>query len=213
MSSAERLLLEARLTALGELWAVWAAHGRDLDAARWARPTRLEGWDVKALFAHLAAWPHGFAHMLTLVRDDEPTHPSATALLRDLNRPGGLAALQAPRVAEGARDAAGRYTAEQLTDAFAAVGPDALHVAHRLGPVVVEYFGIARLTLAEAAGIGVVESTVHLLDLQRALGREPSVPASGLAQTAEILAAIPSPVAFVEAATGRAAGPFFPLVS
>ncbi|WP_033337367.1 maleylpyruvate isomerase family mycothiol-dependent enzyme [Catenuloplanes japonicus] len=212
MSSAEQLL-DARLTALGELWAVWAAHGRDLDAARWARPTRLDGWDVKALFAHLAAWPHGFAHMLSLVRTDEPTHDSATSLLRDLNRPGGLAALQAPRVAQGAREAAGQYRPEQLTAAFATVGPDALAEARRLGPVVVEYFGIARLALAEAAGIGVVESTVHLLDLQRALGREPSVPASGLAQTAEILAAIPHPVAFIEAATGRGTGTLFPLVS
>ncbi|MFI5841871.1 maleylpyruvate isomerase family mycothiol-dependent enzyme [Catenuloplanes sp. NPDC051500] len=212
MSSAEQLL-EARLTALGELWAVWAAHGHDLDAARWTRPTRLEGWDVKALFAHLAAWPHGFAQMLSLVRDDEPTHDSATSLLRDLNRPRGLAALQAPRVAKGAREAALQHTPEQLTEAFAAIGPAAIDEAHRLGPVVVEYFGIARLSLAEAAGIGVVESTVHLLDLQRALGREPSVPESGLTQTAEILAAIPSPVAFIEAATGRGAGAFFPLVS
>ncbi|MDR7274757.1 maleylpyruvate isomerase family mycothiol-dependent enzyme [Catenuloplanes atrovinosus] len=206
-------LLEARLAALGELWAVWAAHGRDLDAARWTRPTRLEGWDVKALFAHLAAWPHGFAHMLNLVRPDEPTHPTATALLRDLNRPGGLAALQAPRVAQGARDASQQYTTEQLTSAFAEIGPAAIEGARRLGPVVVDYFGIARLTLAEAAGIGVVESTVHLLDLQRALGREPSVPESGLTQTTEILAAIPSPIAFIEAATGRGAGTLFPLVS
>ncbi|GAB7051807.1 maleylpyruvate isomerase family mycothiol-dependent enzyme [Catenuloplanes indicus] len=212
MSSAEQLL-EARLTALGELWAVWAAHGHDLDAARWTRPTRLQGWDVKALFAHLAAWPHGFAQMLGLVRADEPTHPSATALLRDLNRPGGLAALQAPRVARGARDAAQQYTPAQLTEAFAEVGPRALTAARALGPVVVDYFGIARLTLTEAAGIGIVESTVHLLDLQRALGREPAVPPSGLAQTAEILAAIPSPIAFIEAATGRATGPLFPLVS
>ena len=43
----------------------------------------------------------------------------------------------------------------------------------------VDYFGRAMLPLSEAISIGILEATVHLLDLQRALG----VPPAGLEHT------------------------------
>jgi hypothetical protein len=48
---------------------------------------------------------------------------------------------------------------------------------------VVDYFGRAMLPLSEAISIGILEATVHLLDLQRALGVPPEVPPAGLEHT------------------------------
>jgi hypothetical protein len=41
---------------------------------------------------------------------------------------------------------------------------------------VVDYFGRAMLALEEAVSIGILEATVHLLDLQRALDVPAEVP-------------------------------------
>jgi hypothetical protein len=58
-----------------------------------------------------------------------------------------------------------------------------------------------------------MEATVHLLDLQRALGRPPDVPADGLAHTTAVLAAMAPPVDFIEAATGRTTADLFPVLT
>jgi hypothetical protein len=77
----------------------------------------------------------------------------------------------------------------------------------------VDYFGQAVLRLDEAVSIGIMEATVHLLDLQDALGQPPHVPADGLAHTAALLAAMAPPMAFIEAATGRGTAELFPVLS
>jgi hypothetical protein len=57
--------------------------------------------------------------------------------------------------------------------------------------------------LQEAVRIVLLESVVHLLDVLRALGREPAVDEGALRETAALLAELASPVEFIEAATGR----------
>jgi hypothetical protein len=79
--------------------------------------------------------------------------------------------------------------------------------------VVVDYFGRALLRLDEAASIGIVEATVHLLDLRRALGQPPDVPVAGLTHTASVLARMAPPVDFIETATGRSTTDLFPVLS
>jgi len=79
--------------------------------------------------------------------------------------------------------------------------------------VVVDYFGRALLRLDEAVSIGVLEATVHLLDLQRALGRPATVPDEGLTHTAAVLVEMAPPVDFIETATGRSTTELFPLLS
>ena len=60
------------------------------------------------------------------------------------------------------------------------------------------------LPLDEAVSIGILEATVHLVDLQRALGVAPDVvPDAGLEYTVEVLARMTPPVDFIELATGR----------
>ncbi|GAA0585477.1 maleylpyruvate isomerase N-terminal domain-containing protein [Paractinoplanes ferrugineus] len=207
------MTLEDRLTTLDELWSAWAAVGAGLTGADWPRPTRLDGWDLRALWAHAAGWPFGFSMLVGRVTDAEPTHRRAAELLREFNEPGGIANTGRDQVAGAARDDAARYTTEQLVGQFAVTGPEAVAVARGLGPVTVDYFGRAVLPLAEAVSIGVLEATVHLLDVQRALGRTPAVPEAGLAHTAEVLAQIAPPVDFIEAATGRASADLFPVLS
>lgn len=58
-----------------------------------------------------------------------------------------------------------------------------------------------------------MEATVHLLDLQRALGQPPDVPAAGLTHTAAVLVEMAPPVDFIETATGRSTTGLFPVLS
>jgi uncharacterized protein (TIGR03083 family) len=208
------MTIEDRLTTLGTLWSVWAEEGRTMTDEQWARPTRLGTWDVRSLYAHVGSWPSVYLPVLVgQVREAEPTHVTAAALLRDFNAPDGNAHRLRDWVAAGARDDAAKYSTEQLVEQFAGAGPQGLATARRLGPVAVDYFGQAILSLDEAVSIGVVEATVHLLDLQRALGRPPDVPADGLAHTTAVLAEMAPPVDFIEAATGRSAAELFPVLS
>ena len=204
---------EDRLTTLGLLWAAWEHQGRELAADQWQRPTRLGDWTVRMLYAHAASWPVGFAHLVGQVRQVAPTHASAAELLGEFNRPGGIATSQADRVAAGAREDAAAYTPAQLIEPFSETGPNAIATARRLGPVVVDYFGRAMLALAEAVSIGILEATVHLLDLQRALEVvPPDVPGAGLEHTVGLLAAMTPPVDFIELATGRSEVGLFPVL-
>ncbi|MFF5288648.1 maleylpyruvate isomerase N-terminal domain-containing protein [Paractinoplanes globisporus] len=205
--------IDDRLTTLDALWSVWAATGKGLADDDWRRPTRLEGWDLRALWAHSAGWPFGFSILVGRVTDAAPTHDTAAALLAEFNVPDGIANTTRDRVAEAGRDDANRYTVDQLVDQFATTGPQAIAQARGLGEATVDYFGRAVLPLGEAVSIGIVEATVHLLDVQRALGHTPDVPLAGLEHSADVLAHIAPPIDFVEAATGRASTDLFPVMS
>ncbi|WP_433306730.1 maleylpyruvate isomerase N-terminal domain-containing protein [Actinoplanes sp. CA-030573] len=205
--------IDDRLSTLDALWAAWAATGKALTDEDWARPTRLDGWDVRALWAHAAGWPFGFSILVGRVTGEHVTHESAAALLAEFNHPTGIANTMRDRVADSGREDARKYSLDQLTDQFTSAGPAAIAVARKLGEVTVDYFGRAVLPLAEAVSIGITEAVIHLLDLQRALGLEPEVPAAGLAHTAVVLARIAPPIDFIEAATGRASTDLFPVLS
>jgi hypothetical protein len=205
--------IDDRLSTLDALWQVWATIGAGLSDEDWQRPTRLDDWDVRSLWAHAASWPFGFSVLVGRVTDAAPTHATAADLLAEFNAPDGIANTTRDRVAANGREDAAKYTAEQMVGQFAATGPQAIAVARDLGPVVIDYFGRAVLRLEEAVSIGIIEATVHLLDLQRALAREPDVPAAGLAHTAAVLAQIAPAVDFIESATGRASTDLFPVMS
>ena len=200
------------LTTLELLWAAWEQHGRSLSAEQWQHPTRLGDWTVRMLYAHAAGWPFGFSHLVGQVREVQPTHATAAALLGDFNRSGGVATRESGRVAAAAREDAATYSPAQMIEQFARTGPQAIATARQLGPVVVDYFGRAMLALEEAVSIGILEATVHLLDLQRALGLPPQVPPAGVEQTVRMLAQMAPPVDFIELATGRTSAALFPVL-
>src|SRR3954454_1334626 len=147
--------------------------GPNTAAAIARRPTRLGDWDVRSLYAHAAVWPSYLSVLADRVRDTEPTHATTADVLRHFNAPDGVADVSRDMVAGRAREDAAKYSTAQMVEQFSDTGPRAITVARQLGPVVVDYFGLALVRLEEAAGIGVLEGTVHLLDLQRALGQAP----------------------------------------
>jgi hypothetical protein len=59
------------------------------------------------------------------------------------------------------------------------------------------------ITLVEALRLVLMEATVHLLDVQRALDHPPAVPPEALRDTVQLLAEVAPPIDFIEAATGR----------
>jgi uncharacterized protein (TIGR03083 family) len=207
------MTMEDRLTTLGSAWAVWAEHGRTMTDAQWSRPTRLETWDVRSLYAHGGSWPFMFTALVARVVETEPTHSSAADLLRTFNGPDGVAHRNRDKVAAGARADAATFGTADMVRQFAEAGPAAIATARALGPVTVDYFGMAILHLDEAVSIGIMEATVHLLDLQRALDTPPAVPAEALTHTARLLADMAPPVDLIEAATGRGPTSLFPVLS
>jgi hypothetical protein len=134
-------------------------------------------------------------------------------MLRDFNAPDGVAHRERDRAAAGARDDATKHSTAELVERFADAGPRAIVRARTLGPVTVDYFGQGVLRLDEAVRIGIMEATVHLLDLQRGLGRAPDVPAGGLAHTTALLTEMAPPVDLIEAATGRRPNDVFPVLT
>ncbi|MFI7543421.1 maleylpyruvate isomerase N-terminal domain-containing protein [Actinoplanes sp. NPDC049599] len=207
------MTFDDRLTTLDALWSAWAECGRTTAEEQWKLPTRLGDWDLRSLYAHAASWPFTFPRLVDRVSEAEPTHATAAELLRDFNAPGGAAHRLRDWNAAGAREDAVTYSIAQLIDRFAGAGPDAIAAARRRGPVPVDYHGLAVLRLDEVVSIGILEATVHLLDVQRALDLPPHVPADGLAHTAALLAAMAPPVDFIEAATGRSAAQPFPVLT
>ncbi|GAB2569590.1 hypothetical protein Aab01nite_07290 [Paractinoplanes abujensis] len=175
-----------------------------LTAEQWEAPTRLEPWTVRELYAHACQWPRWLGYVATQTCDTPPTHHGTAALLTTFNAPGGIATRNREQVAAKAVEVAAERTTEQMTAAFAEAGPRSLDAAGKLGQTVVDYLGTGRMRIGEVLGIGIVEATVHLLDLQRALGEPPSVPAAGLARTSAVLTEMAGPIGLVEALTGRA---------
>lgn len=207
------MTIDDRLTTVEALWSVWAERGHAMTDEQWRLPTRLADWDVRSLYAHAAMWPAALSALIERVPDAEPVVPTAAALLRYFNTPGGIAHTMRAKTATDARENAAMHGTAQMVEQFAATGPQAIAGARRLGPVVVDYFG-ALMPLAEAVSIGIVEATVHLLDLQDALGRPAAeVPAEGLTHTVAVLVQMAPPVDLIEAATGRSRTGLFPLLS
>jgi hypothetical protein len=172
----------------------------------------LGDWNVVALAAHHSMFPGGLTRLVTQRVDGPPTMASAAALLRYFNQPDGLATTKSGAVAEQARTVSEQVSHEDIVERFDRDGPRAITAIRAAGPIVIDYFGHATIPLREALAVGLLEATVHLLDLQRALDQTPAVPEAALAETAALLAAVADPVAVIEAASGRVKTSPFPVI-
>jgi uncharacterized protein (TIGR03083 family) len=204
--------LSERCDALAAAWDVWAATLRDLPDEGWRRPTRLGNWDVTALAAHHSMFPGGLTRLVTQRVDGPPTMASAVALLRYFNQPEGLATTKSGAVAEQARRVSEQFSRADIVERFERDGPRAITAIRAAGPIVIDYFGHGTIPLTEALSVGLLEATVHLLDLQRALDQAPAVPEVARAETVALLAAVADPVAVIEAASGRTTTNPFPVI-
>ncbi|GAB3754122.1 maleylpyruvate isomerase N-terminal domain-containing protein [Microlunatus parietis] len=201
------------MTALAACWERWAELGAALTEADWRRPTRCDGWDIEALFAHHAGYPIA----LRTRPAEAPGGAVVTAVdvLRGYNVPGSPEVEQvAAAVADGARRQVTALGQERLLAAFAEDARAATGwLAETPGATIFPWQGgPASIMLAEALRIALMEATVHLYDLQHALGLPPDAPASAAAETARLLAEVPDSAAFIEAASGRSEDPVLPVI-
>ena len=103
---------------------------------------------------------------------------------------------------------------EDLVTRFGAIGPRAVQAwRSRPGEDLAPWPASGgMLCLEEALRIVLLEATVHLLDVQRALDLLPDVPAAAIAETVSLLVDMVRPVDLVEVGTGRAAPSPFPVI-
>jgi uncharacterized protein (TIGR03083 family) len=196
-----------RLDALEQIWWVWAQLGDGLTEEQWSTATRCPGWDVAALYAHHSVFPLAMSAPPPPV--DGPVGEPLTAIeiLRRFNAEDGVAHSMAGTVADGAVSEAAAHTRRELIDRFSVHGPRALQgLCQAKATVVVPWPASGGVvTLVEALRIVLLEATVHLLDVQRALDHPPVVPTPALQDTVQLLAELAPTVEFIEAATGRSA--------
>jgi uncharacterized protein (TIGR03083 family) len=201
------IVYAGRLEALEQTWQVWAELGRKMTEPQWSSPTRCPGWDVAALYAHHSGFPVALS-----APPPPPARPTgepitAVEVLRRFNAPGGAASTLAQAVADQAVTQAAQHDRGELVDRFRVLAPrvvDRLRTAQ--ADLVVPWPAAeAGITLVETLRIVLMEATVHLLDLQRALELAPDVPAAPLGSTVRLLAEVAPAVELIEAATGRSA--------
>jgi uncharacterized protein (TIGR03083 family) len=193
-----------RLEALEQIWWVWGQLGEGLTEEQWSVATRCPGWDVAALYAHHSVFP---VAMSAPPPGDGPVGEPLTAvgILRRFNAPDGVAHSMAGTVADTAVSEAAARTRRELIDRFSVHGPRTLQGLRQAKATVVVPWPASGgvVTLVEALRIVLLEATVHLLDVQRAVDHPPVVPTPALQDSVQLLAELAPAVEFIEAATGR----------
>jgi uncharacterized protein (TIGR03083 family) len=203
-----------RLDALGQTWQAWSRLGGSLSEAQWSAPSRCPGWDVACLYAH-------HSQFLLALSAPPPPAPEASGqpqtavqVLRAFNAPGGAARTAGPAVADQAAREAAQHQPFELAGRFTRLGPVIIRRLRTARPDLVVPWPPAPsgVTLGEGLRIMLLEATVHLLDVQRALGQLPDLPGTAMAHTVSLLAEMAPGVELIEAATGRSAPSPFPVL-
>ncbi|ASO20044.1 hypothetical protein FHR81_000274 [Actinoalloteichus hoggarensis] len=191
--------LPTDLALLTESWAAWAALGTVLGDAGWRSSTRLPGWTMTELYAHVARG----VGVLGAAVDGRSTRPPARVDAADYFRYlGGLPDGQA--MVDSAARAAALAGRDELVGWFVDDAPAVLERVHASwGSVVSSPAG--DIALGDYVLTRLVEGTVHLLDAVSAVDRAPEPAAEALARTADVLVILAGPARFVDVATGRAA--------
>ncbi|MEV8325627.1 maleylpyruvate isomerase N-terminal domain-containing protein [Kitasatospora sp. NPDC056731] len=197
---------------LAEAWVSWAERGAALDGASWGLATRLPGWTVRDLYAHVAPVPEMFAGLRGALVDGPAEVTTGVGILRAYNRPGGIAHTAAEQVAEAAKQTAAAAEPAELIARFGAEGPAALAGIADLPPTAaVAHPLLGSVTVGALGEVALMEATVHLLDLIATIGGPP--PSDGaLHFTRTLLAEVADPVAFIEAAAGRDTTAVLPVI-
>jgi uncharacterized protein (TIGR03083 family) len=154
-------------TLLAGLWRTWAGAGSTLTPSDWSAPTRNDGWNVHALYAHVARGVERLAAFSADVVTSGADHRDATAYFAQFRSWGEQAA--ATQSAETLRYASERDP-EQLVQLFAEDGPRVLDEVARSADRIVRT-QVGSIPLSGYVATRVVEAAVHLLDLRAALGQ------------------------------------------
>lgn len=202
-----------RIDALAATWAGWAQIGASMSEGDWTAPSRCTGWDVVSLYAHHSLFPVALGKPTPEASPGAPV-VGAADVLKGFNRPGGPAHTMARPVAEQALSQARDVDRTELAGRFGAPAIEAVSRLRQAGPDRLVGWPATEgvLPLHEAVRIVLLEATVHLLDVMRALGRDPEIPEAATAETAALLVEVAGGVAFIEAATGRAEEGLLPVL-
>jgi mycothiol maleylpyruvate isomerase-like protein len=185
---------------LASLWKCWHQAGTRLSETAWTHASGLGDWRVRELYAHVS---RGITTLTDLVAqpidgDAELSHAAAYfAALRPLGDAG------AKHVAAVATEWALRPI-DALVDDFDAPASAALDVVRANGNVVVQTIA-GSMQVYDYLLTRVLEATVHLLDLGRAVADAPGVTEDALRRTVDVLTDLLPAEEFVALATGRAA--------
>jgi uncharacterized protein (TIGR03083 family) len=202
-----------RCTLLAEAWRWWATTLTGFGPAAWKLETRLPGWDVAALVVHSSQLIRWLGVLSSRPLDAEPAVRSAGEMLSRFNASGGVATTLAAEIEETARRQAASMSTDELVALFAVTAPELLAAVEEAGPVVIDYFGSGTMPIAEVMSMAVLEAVVHGLDLCAAVDAPASsIPHSPVEHTVALLASIPEPVSFIEAATGRGSTHVLPVL-
>jgi hypothetical protein len=159
---------------------------------------------VKAVTAHVVPDPGVLSALPALVLAGPAAVDDPAVLLRGFNAgPTALAHTMADTLVQMAVARAAATAPEDLALGFEA-GADFVGDAP-LGPdAVVPHPVVGSVTIGVLTDVAVLEATIHLLDVVAAVGGD-GPPPDALQFVGALLARLPDPIAFIEAATGRAA--------
>ncbi|WP_430331836.1 maleylpyruvate isomerase N-terminal domain-containing protein [Rhodococcus sp. ACT016] len=193
------------------LWRAWAKRAGELSDAQWMTETRLPGWTVRDLYVHVT--PDVLIAMLAApASDDDAKVTSAAEMLRIFNAETVAAESLHAQLAEMVRQAATDIDRETLVARFDGELPEAFERLTGLSrETVIPHPMLGSVSLGAFLDMAILEATVHLLDVIDAVGG-PEPEQAALERVRDVLAAVPDPLAFVEAASGRSSRTVLPVM-
>ncbi|MFC4604314.1 maleylpyruvate isomerase family mycothiol-dependent enzyme [Rhodococcus kronopolitis] len=193
------------------LWRMWAKRAAELSDAQWTVATRLPGWTVRDVYVHVT--PDVLIAMLAAPSaDGDAKITSAAEMLRVFNADPAAAEPMHAQLAEMVRQLAADVDRESIVERFESELPDAFERLTGLSrETVIPHPILESVSLGAFLDMAILEATVHWLDVVDAVGGdEPELMA--LERARDVLAAVPDPLAFVEAASGRSTGAVLPVM-
>ncbi|WP_258195541.1 maleylpyruvate isomerase family mycothiol-dependent enzyme [Rhodococcus sp. OK519] len=193
------------------LWRMWAKRAAELSDEQWTTETRLPGWAVRDVYVHVT--PDVLIAMLAApAADGDAKVTSAAEMLRVFNADPAATAPMHAQLAEMVRQMAADVERESIVARFESELPDAFErLAGLSRDTVIAHPILESVSLGAFLDMAIMEATVHWLDVIDAVGGdEPE--SMALERSRDVLAAVPDPLAFVEAASGRSGGPVLPVM-
>ncbi len=193
------------------LWRLWAKRAAELSDEQWTTETRLPGWTVRDVYVHVT--PDVLIAMLAApAADGDVKVTSAAEMLRVFNADPAATEPMHAQLAEMVRQMAADIDRDSVVQRFGSDLPDAFErLAGLSRDTVIPHPILESVSLGAFLDMAIMEATVHWLDVIDAVGGDEPEPMA-LERARDVLAAVPDPLAFVEAATGRSGDPVLPVM-
>lgn len=193
------------------LWRMWAKRAAELSDEQWTAETRLPGWTVRDVYVHVT--PDVMIAMLAApAADGDAKVTSAAEMLRIFNAdPAAIEPLHA-QLAEMVRQLAADVDRGTIVARFDTELPEAFERLPGLSrDTVIPHPMLESVSLGAFLDMAIMEATIHWLDVVDAVGGDEPEPMA-LERARDVLAAVPDPLAFVEAASGRSGRTVLPVM-